>query len=84
MATILIDGLAIEATDLVCEPPPGNDSKLPYQLRVRSHGTDYARFVGTVPVVFPFEGRLYYGTFLPVSRIYKKKRGGRVRVRVGW
>ena len=71
MATILIDGLAVEAIDLVCEPAPGGDSKRIFQLRVRSRGTDYARFAGTVPVVFPFGGKLYYGHFLPVSRIHR-------------
>jgi hypothetical protein len=71
MATILIDGLAIEAVDLVCEPLPGDDAKKPYHLRVRSHGTDYSRFAGAVPVVFPFDGKLYYGSFVPVSRVYR-------------
>jgi hypothetical protein len=71
MATILIDGLAIEPTQFVCDPPPGDDPTRHVMVRVqwkpkRSHAS-----VGdVVPIVFPFCGETYRAEFRTLVRGY--------------
>jgi hypothetical protein len=63
MATILLDGLAIEAIQLICDPPPEERSGSTIFLKVTSSNVLPKRVDGAVPIVFPFGDSLYRGDF---------------------
>jgi hypothetical protein len=63
MATILLDGLAIEAIQIICDPPPEERSGSTVFLRVTSINALPRPVDGAVPIVFPFGNNLYRGDF---------------------
>jgi hypothetical protein len=71
MATILIDGLAIEPAQFVCDPTPGRGPAQHVTLRIQWKPSHPDRSVGdVVPIVFPFCGETYRGEFRTVVRGY--------------
>ena len=66
MATILVDGLAMEAAQLICDPLPRRSSA-PLLLRVRCKNAHAKRFEYAVQIVFPYAGELYRGEFRQVA-----------------
>jgi hypothetical protein len=74
MDTILMGGLAITVSRLECSPAPGEDSNRRVYLRIYPRGADFTRLAGTVPVVFPFDGKLYHGSFRMVARVCQRDR----------
>jgi hypothetical protein len=68
MATILLDGLAIEAVQLICDPPPEERPGSTILLRVTSINALPKHVEGAVPIVFPFGESFYRGDFELASR----------------
>jgi hypothetical protein len=66
MTTILIDGLAVQAAQLACDPLP-ETSKGPIVLRVGLKTDEAKRFDGAVPIVFPLGDVFYRGQFRRVA-----------------
>jgi hypothetical protein len=68
MATILVDGVAIEANEVICDPLPGDKEARRISLQLRGPRKELPRVDGrVVPVVFPLGGRFYRGAFQLVS-----------------
>jgi hypothetical protein len=68
MATILLDGLAIDAVQLICDPPPEERPGSTILLKVTSINALPKRVDGTVPIVFPFGESFYRGDFVLAAR----------------
>jgi hypothetical protein len=68
MTTIVIDGVPIAATEVVCDPLPGNPSAHTTRLRVSLNATKPKHIDGTVPIIFPIGNDLYRGAFQVVSK----------------
>lgn len=66
MSTILIDGLATEAAQIVCDPLPGDDA-VPLRLELRLQRGYLKTPTDAVPIVFPYGEDLYRGEFRLVS-----------------
>ena len=65
--TILFDGLAIEAAQLHCDPPP-SDASGPVVLQLTVEPGDIKPAGRATPIVFPFGSLLYRGDFRLLSQ----------------
>ena len=63
MATILLDGLAVEAVQLICDPSPEERPGSIIVLRVTSINALPKHVDGALPIVFPFGDGFYRGNF---------------------
>jgi hypothetical protein len=68
MTTIVIDGVPIAATEVLCDPLPGNPSARTTTLRVALDAAKTKHIDGTVPIVFPIGDDLYRGEFQVVAK----------------
>jgi hypothetical protein len=74
MATILINEVAVDASEFVCDPLPSAPSTKHICLRLRGPIDDLRRLGGEpVPIVFPIGSTLFRGSFRLVSRAYESK-----------
>ena len=68
MTTILIDGLAVEAEHLVCDPLP-EKSTVPVVLRFRLPAPEVRRLKAVGPIIFPLGTVFYRGEFRQVASV---------------
>jgi hypothetical protein len=68
MTTIVIDGVPLTATEVACDPLPGNPSGLTTRLKVTFDPFKPKQIDGTVPIVFPIGDDLYRGEFQVVAK----------------
>jgi hypothetical protein len=68
MTTIVIDGVPVTATEVVCDRLPGNSSAGATRLKVAFDRFKPEHIDGTVPIVFPIGDDLYRGEFQVVAK----------------
>jgi len=68
MTTVVIDGVPFTATEVTCDPLPGNPSALTTTLRIAFAASGPKHINGAVPIVFPIGDQLYRGQFQVVAK----------------
>lgn len=74
MTTILIDGVAVEAEQVVCDPLP-EKSTVPIVLRFHLPVAEVRTLKPVGPIVFPLGTAFYRGEFRQVARVNRPDGG---------
>ena len=68
MTTIVVDGVPLTASEVICDRLPGDPSAPTTKLKVAFDRFNPKQIDGTVPIVFPIGDDLYRGEFQVVAK----------------